>query len=95
MKLVRIYRHLKGLADIRTSFQDRIDKTIGFKHPAWLNDILIVTKESWKKHELEVKETMKKLEEAGYLLHPKLSKPFKKQAEFVRQKMDQNGMKTI
>ena len=36
------YRFLKGfygLADIPTIFQERIDKTLEFKHPAWLDDI--------------------------------------------------------
>ena len=43
------YRFLKrfyGLADIPTIFQKRIDKTLEFKHPAWLDDIIIVTKGS-------------------------------------------------
>ena len=61
------YRFLKGfygLADIPTVFQERIDKTLEFKHPAWLDDIFIVTKGSIDDH--ETKETMKQLEEAGY-----------------------------
>ena len=63
------YRFLKGfygLADIPTIFQERIDKTLEFKHPAWLDDIIIVTKGSAEKHEAEIKETMKELAEAGY-----------------------------
>ena len=61
------YRFLKGfygLADIPTIFQERIDKTLEFKHPAWLDDIIIVTNGTVEKHETEIKETMKKLEEA-------------------------------
>ena len=41
------YRFLKGfygLANIPTIFQERIDKTLEFKHPAWLDNIKIVTK---------------------------------------------------
>ena len=37
------YRFLKGLyglTDIPTIFQERIDKTLEFKHPAWLDDII-------------------------------------------------------
>ena len=52
------FRFLKGfcgLADIPTIFQERIDKTLEFKHPAWLDDIIIVTKESAEKHEAEIK----------------------------------------
>ena len=58
------YRFLKGfygLADIPTIFQERIDKTLEFKHPAWLDDIIIVTKGSAKKPEAEIKETMQKV----------------------------------
>ena len=41
------YRFLKGfygLADIPTIFQERIDRTLEFKHAAWLDDIINVTK---------------------------------------------------
>ena len=41
------YRFLKGfygLADIPTISQERIDRTLEFKHPAGLDDIIIVTK---------------------------------------------------
>ena len=38
-----------GLADIPTIFQERIDKTLEFKHLAWLDDILTVTKGSKEK----------------------------------------------
>ena len=58
------YRFVKGfygLADIPTIFQERIDRTLEFKHPAWLDDIIIVTKGTIEKHKSEVKETMKKI----------------------------------
>ena len=38
-----------GLVDIPTIFQERIDKTLEFKHLAWLDDILTVTKGSKEK----------------------------------------------
>ena len=59
--------------DIPTIFQERIDKTLQFKHPDWLDDIF-VTKGTIEKHETEIKETMKKLEDGGYRLHRE--KPF-------------------
>ena len=73
----RIYRILLfpkgfyGLADLSTVFQERMHKTQEFKQPACVDDIVIVTKGTAEKHETEVKETMKKLEDAGYRLHPK------------------------
>ena len=73
-KFTRYYRFSKGfygVADIPTIFQERIDKKLEFKHPAWQDDIIIVTKGTIEKHEAKVKETMKKLKNAGYRLHPK------------------------
>ena len=50
----------------------RMDRQkLEFKHPAWLDDIIIGTKGNIEDSETEVKETMKKLEEADYRLHPK------------------------
>ena len=68
------YRFLKGfygLADIQTILKERIDKTIDFKHLAWLDDIIFVTKVTIEKLETEIKETLKNLEDAGYRLHLK------------------------
>ena len=49
-----------GLADIPTFFQERIDRTLEFKHPAWLDDIIIVTKGTIEKHNSEVKKNNEK-----------------------------------
>ena len=92
------YRFLKGffgLADIPTIFQERIDKTLEFKHPAWLDDIIIVTKGTKDKHEAEVKETMEKLEKAGYRLHPNKCEFVKQEAEWIGKKRDQNGIRPL
>ena len=43
------YRFLKGfygLAYIPTIFQEKIDQTLENKHPAWLDNIIVVTKGS-------------------------------------------------
>ena len=92
------YRFLKGfygLADIPTIFQERIDRTLEFKHPAWLDDIIIITKGTIEKHESEVKETMKKLDEAGYRLHPKKCEFFKKEAEWAGHQINQDGIRPL
>ena len=92
------YRFLKGfygLADIPTIFQERIDKTLEFKHPAWLDDIIIVTKGTIDKHEAEVKETMENLEKAGYRLHPNKCEFFKQETEWIGHKIDQNGIRPL
>ena len=77
----RFFKGFYGLADTPTIFQQRIDKTLEFKHPAWLDDIIIVTKGTIEKHGVEVKETMRKLENAGYRLHPKKCEFFKQESE--------------
>ena len=92
------YRFLKGfygLADIPTVFQERIDRTLEFKHPAWLDDIIIVTKGTIEKHESEVKKTMRKLDEAGYRLHPKKCEFFKKEPEWVGHRINQDGIRPL
>ena len=92
------YRFLKGfygLADISTIFQERIDTTLEHKHPAWLDDIIIVTKGNSEKHEMEVRETMTKLERAGHRLNPNKCEFFKKEIEWVGHKIDQQGIRPL
>ena len=84
-----------GLADIPTIFQERIDTALEHKHQAWLDDIIIVTKGSIDEHKTEVRETMKKLEQAGYRLNPKKSKFLKKEIERVGHKIDQQGIRPL
>ena len=51
------YRFLKGfygLADTPTVFQEKIDQTLDNKHPAWLDDIIVVTKGSKEEHKKEL-----------------------------------------
>ena len=83
------YRFLErfyGLADIPTIFQERIDTTLEHKHPAKLDDIIIDAKGSIDEHATYVRETMKKLEQAGYRLNPKKCEFFKKEIEWVGHK---------
>ena len=76
------YRFLKGfywLADIPTVFQDKIDQTLENKHPAWLDDIIVVTKGSKEQHKKELAEVLTKLENAGYRLSENKSEFFKRE----------------
>ena len=55
-----------------TIFQEKLDKTLQFKHPAWLGDILIETKGGTEKgEENEVWATLEKLQKNGYRLNKK------------------------
>ena len=92
------YRFLKriyGLADIPTIFQEWIDTTLEHKHMAWLDDIIIVTKGSIDEHETEVRETMKKLEQAGYRLNPKKVRILQKRNRMGRTQIDQQEIRPL
>ena len=65
------YRFLKGfygLADIPTIFQEKIDQTLENKHPAWLDNFIIVTKGPKEQHKKELPNVLTRLENAGYRL---------------------------
>ena len=92
------YRFLKGfygLADIPTIFQEKIDQTLQNKHPAWLDDIIIVTKGPKKQHKKELTEVLTRLENAGYRFSKNKSKFFKSEVEWIGHKIDQNGIRPL
>ena len=92
------YRFLKGfygLADIPTIFQEKIDQTLENKHPAWLDDIIIVTKGSKEQHKKELIEVLTRLENAGYRLSGNKSEFFKSEIEWIGHKKDQNGIRPL
>ena len=69
--------------------------TLEHKHTTWLDDIIIVTKGNLEKHEAERRETMTKLEKAGYRSNPNKCKFFKKEIEWVGHKIDQQGIRSL
>ena len=92
------YRLLKGfygLSDIPTIFQEKIDQTLGNKHPAWLDYIIIVTKGPKEQHKKELFEVLTRLENAGYRLSENKSKFFKSEVESIGHKIDQNGIRPL
>ena len=92
------YRFLKGLyglADIPTIFQEKIDQTLENKHPAWLDDILVVTKGTKEQHTRELIEVLTKLENAGYRLSENKTEFYKTEIEWVGHKIDQNGIRPL
>ena len=63
------YRFLKGfygLADMPPIFQQKIDETLEFEFPAWLDDIIVVTRGNIDTHQKEVERALTKLQNAGY-----------------------------
>ena len=84
-----------GLADISTIFQERTDTTLKHKQPTMLDDIVIVTKGNIEKHEMEVRDTIEKLENARYRLNPEKGEFFKKEIVLVGHKLDQQGIRPL
>ena len=92
------YRFLKGFygsADIPTIFQEKIDQTLENKHPAWLDDILVVTKGTKEQRKRELIDVLTKLENAGYRLSENKTEFLKSEEEWVRHKIDQNGIRPL
>ena len=83
------------MADIPTIFQEKMDQTLENKHPAWLDDIIIVTKGSKEQHKKELKEVLTRLENAGYRLSGNKSEFFKSEIEWIGHKIDQNGIRPL
>ena len=67
-KYTEFYRFLKGfygLSDLPTIFQEKMDRTLKFKTPAWIDDIIIVTRGEKSEHIKRVEETLTELQDAG------------------------------
>ena len=50
-RFYRIKKTFYGLADIPTIIQEKIDRTLGYCTPAWLDDIKVVTRRNNHDHE--------------------------------------------
>ena len=90
------YRFKKGfyrLADIPTIFQEKIDRTLEYSTPAWLDDIIVVTRGSRKEHEKKLFEILKKLENAGYRASEKKSEFFLNKTKWLGHEIDEIGIK--
>ena len=85
-KILRTGGHTNNFSG--TDRQNLRNQTPGMAR--WHNN---VPKRSIGKHELEVKETRTKLNEAKYRLRPKKCEFFKKQAEWVGHKKDQDRIR--
>ena len=97
-KFTGYYRFLKGfygLADIPTVFQEKIHQTLDNKHPAWLDDIIVVTKGSKEEHKKELIDVLIRLEKAGYRLSENKSEFFKTEIEWIGHKIDQAGIRPL
>ena len=62
------YRFKKGFTDLPThpQYSKKIDRTLGYCIPAWLDDIIIITRGNKEDHERKLVDVLNKLEKAGY-----------------------------
>ena len=74
----RFKRGFYGLADMTVVFQERLDRLLQRKVPAWQDDMLIVTRGNMEQHYTEVTEVLAKVQEVGYKASIKESEFFKK-----------------
>ena len=95
-KLSGYYRFKKGfygLADIPTIFQEKIDRTLEYSTPAWLDDIIVVTRADRKEHEKKLFDVIKKLEDAGYRAGERKSEFFLNSTKWLGHEIDETGIK--
>ena len=76
-------------------FQDKIDQTLEKKHPAWLDDIKVVTKGSKEQHKNVLIDVLTRLENVGYKLSENKSDFFKTEIEWIGHKKYQNAIRPL
>ena len=72
----RFKKRFYGLADIPTIFQEKIDRTLEYCTPVWLDDIIVVTRGNKQDHEKKIFDVLNKLEKARYRASKKKSEFF-------------------
>ena len=81
-----------GLASLPT-FQGKIHRTVEYSTPAWMNDIIVVTRGSKQGHEQKLFEVLSKFRNTGYRLGKRKSKFFLKHMKWLVHEIDENGTK--
>ena len=88
----RFKKGFYGLADIPTIFQEKIDRTLEYSTPAWLDDIIVVTRGDRKEHEKKLFDVLKKLEDAGYRASEQKSEFFLNSTKWLGHEIDETGI---
>ena len=90
----RFKKGFYGLADIPTIFEEKIDRTLEYCTPAWLDDTIVVTRGDRKDHEKKMFDVLKKLENAGYRASEKKSEFFQNKIKWLGHEIDEDGIKS-
>ena len=95
-KLTGYDRFKKGfydLADIPTIFQQKLDRTLEYSTPAWLDVIIIVIRGSTQDHEKKSVDILNKLEKAGYRASERKSEFFMSETKWLGHEIDGKEIK--
>ena len=91
----RFKKGFYGLADIPKTFHLKIDRTLEYCTPAWLDDIIVVTRGSKQEHEQKLFDVLNILEKTGYRAGKKKSEFFMNKTKWLGHQVNENGMKPI
>ena len=89
----RFKKGFYGLADIPTIFPEKIDRTLDYCTPAWLDDIIVVTRGKKQDHEKKLFDILNELEKAGYRANKRKSEFFMNRTKWLGHEIDENGIK--
>ena len=80
------------LSDIPTLFQEKMDRTLNWQTPLWLDNIIIVTKGYKEKHRKKLITILEKLEETGYRASEKKSGFFLEETTLLGREITEHGI---
>ena len=89
----RFKKGFYGLADKPTLFQEKFDRTLEYCTPAWLDDIIVVTRGNKQDHEKKLFDVLNKLEKTGYRASKKKSEFFMIETKWLGHEINENGIK--
>ena len=88
----RFKKGFYGLTDIRTIFQEKFDRTLEYLTPAWLDDIIVVTRGNREDREKKLFDVQFYQTYAGYRASKK-SEFFKNKMKWLGHEIDEDGIK--
>ena len=89
----RFEKGFYGLFHIPTIFQEKIDRTLKYQTPVWLDDIIIVTRWAKNKHREKLIRKLEKLQEVEYRASEKKSQLFLRETRWLGQETTEYRIK--
>ena len=92
-RLLPIQKRVLRLEEIPIIFKEKIDQTLESFTPAWLDEIIVVTRGDRKDHEKKLFDVLRKLENAGYRANEKKSEFFQNKMKWLGHEIYEDGIK--